>query len=458
MQPPLSRRALLRASGPALAAALAGCSLTDGQETDTPPRTTPKPDGPDTITTTEVQSDALPTTASNQPTTDRCRSGTVEPTVSEGGAHIYHQRHETGTTLLRESVTIFNDTYDVSVTTRRVPDSSYWAKLDLEIPTEAGAELFEWRHDAAPQVPVGEFVVDQADKLRVDPCQYTDPAWDAVQYQGHTIGLPVSAETVALYYNEAIVEDPPETLAEMQAVMADHHDPANDQYGLNIHLGPYHLSGFAQAYGGEIYDGETDELGLTSDAVERGFRVFFEELAPYTADPDNEYAEYYRAFENDNTAFAIDGPWRVESLSETDVEWGVTTLPALPDGGEMRPYMSVQMLYFSTRIDADPIEGQVARQFAEWYTTNESVLRRKANRARYVPVYAPLVGDSELPDLTRVFSEQCARGYPMPANMKMHQVWGPVGDLVEGLYEGETDLAEGLAAAEERIREEWVTS
>jgi arabinogalactan oligomer/maltooligosaccharide transport system substrate-binding protein len=256
---------------------------------------------------------------------------------------------------------------------------------------------------------------------------------------------------VALYYNEDIVEEPPETLAEMQTLMDEYHHPADDQYGLSISLTPYHLSGFAQAYGGEMYDGEADELGLTSDAVERGLRVFFEELAPYAVFPNEDNVWFWEG----NVAFAISGPWELSTLEDSDIEWGVTTLPALPDGGVMQPYMGVELLFFSKRVLEDPTDGTAARQFAEWYTTNPSRLRRLATDTDSVPVHTELVGDAALPEPIQVFSEQCTRGYPMPANPKMDHVWGPVGDALESVSDDEMALTEALATAEEQIRERW---
>ena len=460
MQPPLSRRSLLRASGPALAAALAGCSLTDGQETDTPPRTTPKPDGPDPVTTTEIQTDALPTTTPERtptPTTERCRSGPLEPTVSDGEALLYHQRHKTGTALFDQSTTVFEGTYDLDVTAEMIPNAAFLAVLQSSVPSEDGPELFQWPHDRVGSFLDASLVVDQSEALRVDSCQYTDAAWAAAQFQGKTVGLPFAAETVALYYHENLVDAPPETFAEMQSVMDEFHDPENSRYGLEIPPGPYHASGFAQAYGGEIYDGEADELGLTSDGVERGLRVFFEEVAPYMPRQGGEYEDIGR-FETGDAAFTIDGPWRLEDLEDSDVEWGVTTLPTLPDGGEMRPYMGVKLLYFSTRVVEDLGDGAVAREFAEWYTTDTDRLRRLAETARYAPVHAELVGDPDLPEPMRVFSEQCERGYPMPTNPKMDQVWGPFGDSLQRVHTDEAGLTEALRTAEKRIREQWAES
>ena len=445
MPTPLSRRALLRASAPALAAALAGCSLTDEESTDTPRQTSVPTEETTTLSTT--------TTSNPTPTTEQCQSGPVEPTVSEGAVDIFHPWGDPGATLYEESATIFADTYDVPVTTEGWTGTHYDLRLHDMIPQADGPELFGWRHTSVTWV-FDDYVADQGDELRVDPCQYTDPAWNAAQYRGQTIGLPVAAETVALYYNEAIVDEPPETLAEMQAVMADHHDPDNDQYGLGINIHPFPLSGFAQAYGGEMYDGEADELGLTSDAVERGFRVFFEELAEYAVESG---ASRWNVgeFENGDVAFAIGGPWRLKFLPDTDIEWGVTTLPELPDGRVMRPYTGVELLYFSKRVAEDPTDGRAARQFAEWYTTNESRLRTLANEAQFVPVYSELVGDSTLADPMRVFSEQSEHGYAIPANPKMDDVWRPLGERLHSVYEGEMELAEALTTAEEQIRERW---
>ncbi len=70
-----------------------------------------------------------------------------------------------------------------------------------------------------------EFVVDQSDELSVSLDQFTDAAASAVQFDDAVVGLPHSAETVTLIYNTDIVDEAPETIADMVSAMESYHDP-----------------------------------------------------------------------------------------------------------------------------------------------------------------------------------------------------------------------------------------
>jgi arabinogalactan oligomer/maltooligosaccharide transport system substrate-binding protein len=268
------------------------------------------------------------------------------------------------------------------------------------------------------------------------------------------MGRPWAAETVALIYNKSLVDEPPETLEDMKAIMEEHHDPDGGMFGLGYPINPYYVSAFAQAYGEEIYNGEENSLGITSDEVKKGLRVLLDDLRPYM--PDDPGGGIQKSiFTNGNAPFTIDGPWQLPALKDADFEVGVTTLPDLPDGGTPRPYMGIKLLFFGTKMDEEPTNGAAAREFAEWYTTNRRRMLNLANNGGFVPVHADLADDSRLPENVSGYARQVQTGYPMPANSNMNQVWGPFGDAITQAFNGNGDLDDLLATAEENIRHNW---
>lgn len=437
-----SRRQVLLGSGTALSAALAGCP----GDSDSP---TPEPTPTETAT-------PPPETVSTPPptTTTPCPDGPLEPESEPGSFRLTHARRTEGRATLDETAAVFEERYDHDVAPYHFP-GSFTAHLASVFPGGEGPLLFQWPHDIAGSYWARDYLVDRSDELRVDPCRYLDAAWAAANFEGRTVGLPFAGETVALAYNKAIVDEPPDTLAEMQTVMEASHDPEGGQYGFTMPLNPYYVTWLAQAYESVVYDGQTDTLGVASDGVERGLRILLEDLGPYMPDkPAND--PQTEPFLDGNAAFTVDGSWQLSHWRAADVEVGVTTLPALPDGGTPRPYTGITLLYFGRRPNAYPENATAAREFAEWYTTSEERLLALTRETGAVPVLADLTGDQRLPPGVRAFSEQLRTGYPMPADRRMNHVWGPFGDAVVTAYTSEDpDLPALLSAAEDEIRQRW---
>jgi arabinogalactan oligomer/maltooligosaccharide transport system substrate-binding protein len=479
MEENVDRRTLLRVGGPAAVALLAGCASEsddgDDEEDDeddtqsSPEVTVPegveptetKPDGPEEITTTEIREPTIVTVAppddsgeeTTPPPEDDSGGETDQPVEASGEVTLWHARTNAGAQLFERATQQWAADSDSEVLLSQVPGSTFQAKLQSAIPSGEGPMLFEWSHDRAGVYESSGFLSDQGDSLDLDDETLFEMALDASGYDGKRIGVPWSAETVALYYNEDMVDSPPETLAEMQAIMDEHHDPTNGTYGLGFPVNPYYASGFAQAYGEEVYNGEEDTLGIASDEVIRGLSVFMNDLAPYMPD-DPGTGTQLSVFREGNAPFYISGPWEVPGLRSEDIDFGVTTLPTLPDGGQPRPYAGVRLLYFAAKMDRSE-NAAAGRTFAEWFATDERNMLSHANQGRYVPVHTGLVGSGQLPDTVAAFAEQLRDAYPMPQNPKMDQVWGPFGDAVTQTFNGNGDIESNLQTAEEAIRDAW---
>lgn len=368
--------------------------------------------------------------------------------VVAGEADAWYSTTEGELPIIEDAIARFNEETDYEVSGSDIADLE--DRLTSAIPAGEGPETFFWAHDWLGDFAESEFIVDQGDQLEVDLGVYTDAGRRSVQYQGGTYGLPISAETVGLFYNKEMVDEAPETVSELQSAMDEHHDPANGQFGLSYPLDAYFYSGYAHAFGGYYFDDDTESLGLTMEETLRGFRVVLEELDPYSPN-DPEYGAQRAVFAEGNAPFAINGPWE---FGEVDFEVGVAPLPS-PEGGTAAPYSGIQVAYFADAMTEDAARGDAARAFAEWYTTDLDVLKRLAEELGFIPVHGDLAGDDDLPDSVKGFSESAANGTPMPANSKMNQVWGPLEDAFMNAYNGEQSLEDAFADAEARIRENW---
>ncbi|WP_128905408.1 extracellular solute-binding protein [Halorubrum amylolyticum] len=338
---------------------------------------------------------------------------------------------------------------------KEAPGGELDQQLETAIPAGDGPDSWIWAHDWVGRFAVREdppFLYDARDDVDVSLDDYTETAQQAAQFDGGLYGLPFASETAALYYNADMVEEPPETLAEMVSIMEEHHDPDNGQYGLSFPgIDPYQASGFIQAYGGDLFDEENLEVTVDSDACKRGMDAL-ETLYEYMpADPG--YESQIVAFADGLAPFAINGPWELGNLQSEVDDLGVTTLPTV-DGNNPRSYSGVQLFYFSAMLaDADQSTVDAATGLAEWYTTNPEIIRSNAESQGYIPVLGEVVESGDVADEVQAFAQQVEHGVPMPSHPDMDSVWTPVEDALERVFNGDQESDAALDQAASEIRE-----
>jgi arabinogalactan oligomer/maltooligosaccharide transport system substrate-binding protein len=425
----VKRRTVLKTAGASTGlAALAGCLSVD--------------ENTDTEQSGGGQTD-------NSGSSDDTATATPEP----GEALLWHSRTEADISALETDIETFQNQTVHSVKPAKIAD--FVSKSNSAIPAGDGPQLFEWAHDLGVDYWERGFLTDQSDNVDIDlESTFSAAAASAAKWDDNLIGLPFAAETVSLIYNKDMVDEPPETFAEMKAIMEEHHDPDNNQFGLGYNIDPYFISAFPHTFGGFYYDDEQDELGLTRSDTLRGFRTVIEDLWPYSPN-DPGYDPQAAVFVDGNAPLTVNGPWFMGSLEDTDIDAGVTTLPPI-DGNHPKPYTGVQLIYFAKKMqDGIGVNADAARRYAEWYTTNEDVLLTNAKDSGFIPVHQDVAASDELGEVTSAFASSVANGRPMPASPKMQKVWGPTGDAFMKALNGSQDLKPAMSQAESTIRENW---
>lgn len=374
---------------------------------------------------------------------------TLEPEDGvTGSATLWHDRESAEQELLAEVVDEFNEQYEPTISLNQVADID--DRTRTAIPAGEGPEGFEWAHDWAGTYWEEGLLSDQSGNLRVEMETFTGDAPNAVEWEGNVVGLPHAAETTSLIYNAELVDEPPETFEELEAIMDEHHDPDNGMYGFTFPIDPYFYSGYAHAYGGFYYDEEADELGLSNEETVRGLEFVIDELYPYMP-RDYGYEAQANTFQSGNAPFTINGPWAVGNL---DFEYGIAGQPSPPDG-EPEPYTGISNIYFASAMDDDEERAAAFRSFAEWFVTNVDVQRRQADELGYIPVHAALADSDETGDDVSGFMTDIERGRAMPQGPKMDAVWTPLEEEFEEAINENKSVPEAMEDAEERIRDNW---
>ncbi|WP_435345813.1 extracellular solute-binding protein [Haloarchaeobius sp. HRN-SO-5] len=402
---------------------------------------------------TDTSADDTETDTADGTSTDEEVLAVLEPENSGGSASLWHSRREAEKRSLQDQVGLFNENFDQELNASEVAELG--TRTETAIPADQGPHSFDHAHDWAGKYYQNGWVVDQSDSLRLDLSEYfTEVGAQAAQFDGAVVGLPYAAETVALVYNRDIVDQPPETVSEMQSIMDDYHAPSEGKYGLSYPVDPYFVSAWVHAFGGYYYDDQADELGLEDPATVEGLQYYMDNFAPYMPDsPD--YGAQADVFKQGRAPFAINGPWFLGGAADAGVDLGVTRLPTA-DGSDPAPYTGVKLLFFSKKMGTGSADAATAsREFAEWYTTNTDVLRTLAEEHSYIPVHRDLADSDDLPETVTGYAAAVQQGYAMPTNPRMQDVWGPVGDAITRVYNGQEGPEAAFSTAADEVRDNW---
>jgi len=356
--------------------------------------------------------------------------------------------------ILEEAISnLFKPRYpDITVDAMQIMDLR--TRLLAAIPAGKGPDIFTWAHDwtgefakAGYIIPIDELV---SPELRE---KFLPVALDAATYDGKLWALPYAAETVALIYNKAMVEEPPRTMDELIAEMRKAREKGI--YGIAYPIDPYFVSAWVHAFGGWYFSDETRTVGLNSEGTKRGLRYLFENIKPYMAvDPSSDVQ--VGIFLEKKAPFLITGPWAIPSIEAAGIEYGVVPLPKIPELDRWpQPFTGVKVIWMSSTV----FNKENAFTFMEWFSTDKDHIIERASKARFVPVLKEVLEIEEIKEDPAIagFAKAIELGRPMPRSPEMMLVWGPFGDaLISAWLEPEkTDsfFEEAQKTAESKIEE-----
>jgi arabinogalactan oligomer/maltooligosaccharide transport system substrate-binding protein len=379
-------------------------------------------------------------------------NGTAGSSGRAGTADVWYSLPEPEIPARKRAIKQFNSQSKHTISGADISDMR--KKTTSAIPAGQGAKTFEWGHDWVGDYFQRGFIVDQSDELNVNLDRFTNTATDAIQYKDNVVGLPHTAETIALIYNTDIVNKPPETVDELVSMMKEHHNPSNNTYGLTYLFDPYNNSPWLQAFGGYYFNQDKDPmLGIDNKKTIRGLEFVLNNFRPYMPN-DPKYEPQSAAFAAGNAAFSINGPWYLATLNEKDVNYKVTTLPTL-NGSEVSPYTTISMWYFAKSMENNGANTKAAREFIEWFATNEDHILKLAKEQGSIPVLSSLAGSDELPSVVQAFSQSVKQGTPMPTHPKMNGVWPPMRTALFNAFNGNASAKAAMNTAAETIRSNW---
>lgn len=322
-------------------------------------------------------------------------------------------------------------------------------QIPLDGPAGKGPDVFAAPHDALGDLVSGGHVlptenVEEVSKNVVESAVAADTWTDGTMY-----GYPVAADTYALYYNKALVQDPPRTFEDVIAFAEEFNAANPGKYGLVMDVGNfYYTFPFMTGDGNRLFgeDGlDADSPNINTDAAVEGFTTFqqLREVLPVAA-ADLSTDTVDGLFGSGNAAMEVSGPWNVKQFTDKGIDFGVVPMFSLPGQTDPATTFSGVRTMFVSAYSEHPAE---AAAFAEFLTTPEMQQLR-------VDITGALgVSSSELTyadESAEGFSEQMNYTFAMPKIARMAKVWDALNAASANIWNG-ADVKAELDAANEAV-------
>lgn len=329
----------------------------------------------------------------------------------------------------------------IEVELTRIPIHDQAETFALDGPAGTGPDIYFQPHDNVAGLAIQNLVEPIELEQEVEE-RFTDESIEAMSYEGELYGVPFVSETYAMVYNRELVPDPPETMAELEAIAEDLTDSDNNQYGFLAEMAEtYFAYPFLTGYGGYIFgeteDGyDTEDIGLNNEgAVEGAAKIqsWFENgWIPTTIDGDIQNG----LFVEGNVGLSITGPWSIVDYTNGIGEDNVRTAP-LPQlsNGEPAVSLSGTKSWVMSPYSDDKYWALDLMLFMTEDENNMQYFRE----AGEMPAVEALLEDPEITEneILSGFAEQILQSDPIPNIPEIDIVWDVMEDHLQFIAEGE---------------------
>ena len=319
---------------------------------------------------------------------------------------------------------------NLTINVLNVPFDQIFDKYKTEVAAGGGPDMYVAPNDDLGNWARAGIVAELGSYLEGKTGDYANVAVEGMKVDGKLYGVPESAKAVALYYNKNLIKDAPKTTDELMAAVKGGARLIQNENG-------YHLFGWYQAFGGQLMDGTN-----TCIADKAGFA----DAMQYLVDLKAAGAEYFTdggaadtEFRSGKAAMIINGPWVLgDYAKDLGDKLGVAPIPAGPKGNA-GPLNGIDGFYLnpnSTNI-ASAVELAL-------FLTNAESSAIFTIVAGHVPIRADVAASD--PNVAG-FALASSTGFPRPQSAEFGNYWGPFGDMVTKVIEGQAKPADAVKDA-----------
>ena len=338
-------------------------------------------------------------------------------------------------------------------------------KLSLDNQSGQAADVM-----MAPYDRVGSLGTDgQLSEVKLSDGAKTDDTTKSLvtASDGKVYGAPAVIESLVMYYNKDLLKEAPKTFAELEELAKDSkYAFAGEDGKTSAFLADwtnfYYAYGLLSGNGAYVFgdNGKNPkDIGLANEGAIAGInyaKSWYEKWPKGMQDTEGAGNLIQTQFQEGKTAAIIDGPWKAQAFKDAKVNYGVATIPTLPNGKEYTPFGGGKAWIIPS--STKNLEG--AQKFVDFLVSTEE---QKAfyDTTNEIPANteARSYAEGKNDELTTAVIKQFKNAQPMPNISQMSAVWEPAAnmlfDSVSGKKDAKTAANDAVTLIKETIKQKF---
>ena len=338
-------------------------------------------------------------------------------------------------------------------------------KLSLDNQSGQAADVM-----MAPYDRVGSLGTDgQLSEVKLSDGAKTDDKTKSLvtAADGKVYGAPAVIESLVMYYNKDLLKEAPKTFAELEELAKDSKYAFAGEDGkttafLADWTNFYYAYGLLAGNGGYVFGQngkDAKDIGLANDGSITGVnyaKSWYEKWPKGMQDTEGAANLIQTQFQEGKTAAIIDGPWKAQAFKDAKVNYGVATIPTLPNGKEYAAFGGGKAWI----IPSSTKNLEAAQKFVDFLVSTE---QQKAfyDATNEIPANteARSYAEGKNDELTTAVIKQFKNAQPMPNISQMSAVWDPAKtmlfDAVSGKKDAKTAANDAVTLIKETIKQKF---
>ena len=284
---------------------------------------------------------------------------------------------------------------------------------------------------------------------------------------GKVYGAPAVIESLVMYYNKDLVKEAPKTFADLENLAKDSkYAFAGEDGKTSAFLADwtnfYFAYGLLAGNGGYVFGQngkDAKDIGLANDGAIKGVeyaKTWYEKWPKGMQDTEGAGNLIQTQFQEGKTAAIIDGPWKAQAFKDAKVNYGVATIPTLPNGKDYAAFGGGKAWIIPS--STKNLEG--AQKFVDFLVSTE---QQKAfyDATNEIPANteARSYAEGKNDELTTAVIKQFKNAQPMPNISQMSAVWDPAKTMlfeaVSGKKDAKTAANDAVTLIKETIKQKF---